>query len=82
MSICRQYSRRLLSTKVVNDIFDLYSSLSVVIGCTASAPDGSSPRGYSQKKLGIGSKYIVFPSSRYVILVLIRRVRVKRSQWL
>jgi hypothetical protein len=46
-----------------------------------SAPNGSSPRGYSQKKLGIGSKYIVFQSSNYIILVLIRRVGVKRSQW-
>jgi hypothetical protein len=81
MSICRQYSQILLSTKVVDDIFDLYSTLSVVIGCTTSAPDGSSPRGYSRHFLDIGSKYIVFPSSSYVILVLIRRVRIKRSQW-
>jgi hypothetical protein len=71
----------LLSTKVVDDIFDLYSTLSIVIGCTTSDPDGSSPRGYSQKISGIGSKDIVFPSSSYVILVLIRWVRVKRSQW-
>jgi hypothetical protein len=81
MSICRQYSRRLLSTKVVDDIFDLFSTLSVVIGCTTSAPDGSSPRGYIRHFSDIGSKYIVFPSSSYVILVLIHRVRIKRSQW-
>jgi hypothetical protein len=28
------------------------------VGCTTSAPDGSSPRGYSQKILGIGSKVL------------------------
>jgi hypothetical protein len=33
------------------------SNLSITIRCMTSAPDGSSPRGYSQKKSGIGSKY-------------------------
>jgi hypothetical protein len=71
MSFYQQCSQRLLSTKVVDYTFDFYSTLSAVIGCTTSAPDGSSPRGYSQIFSGIGSKYIVFSSASYVILVLI-----------
>jgi hypothetical protein len=43
--------------KVVDYAFDFSLMLSIIMGCTTSAPDGSSPRGYSQKKLGIGSKY-------------------------
>jgi hypothetical protein len=43
--------------KVVDYAFDFSSMLSIVIGCTTSAPDGSSPRGYSQKISGMGSKY-------------------------
>jgi hypothetical protein len=43
--------------KVVHYAFNFSSSLSIIIGCTTSAPDGSSPRGYSQKNSGIGSKY-------------------------
>jgi hypothetical protein len=39
----------LLSTSVFKLLF-------VFIGCATSAPDGSSPRGYSQKFSGIGSK--------------------------
>jgi hypothetical protein len=33
--------------KVVDFTFDYFSMLSIIIGCTTSAPDGSSPRGYS-----------------------------------
>jgi hypothetical protein len=43
--------------KVIDCAFYFSSNLSVIIGCTTSAPDGSSPRGYSQKKSGIDSKY-------------------------
>jgi hypothetical protein len=43
--------------KVVDYAFDFSSMLSIIIGCMTSAPDGSSPRGYSQKNSGIGSKY-------------------------
>jgi hypothetical protein len=42
--------------KVVDYAFDFSSMLSIIIGCTTSAPDGSSPRGYSQKNSGIGKK--------------------------
>jgi hypothetical protein len=35
----------------------IFKLLFVFIGCTASALDGSSPRGYSRKFSGIGSKY-------------------------
>jgi hypothetical protein len=45
--------------KVVDYAFDFSSMLSVIIGCTTSAPDGSSPRGYSRNFSGIGSRYIV-----------------------
>jgi hypothetical protein len=47
------YCRR----KVVDYAFDFSSSLPIIIGCTTSAPDGSSPRGYSRNFSGIGSKY-------------------------
>jgi hypothetical protein len=43
--------------KVVDFAFDYFSMLSIIIGCMTSGPDGSSPRGYSQKNSGIGSKY-------------------------
>jgi hypothetical protein len=43
--------------KVVNFAFDYFSMLSIIIGCTTSAPDGSSLRGYSRNFSGIGSKY-------------------------
>jgi hypothetical protein len=44
--------------KVVNYAFGFSSMLPIIIGCTTSAPDGSSPRGYSQIFSGIGPKYI------------------------
>jgi hypothetical protein len=43
--------------KVVDFAFDFSSMLSIIIGCTTSAPDGSSTRGYSRNFSGIGSKY-------------------------
>jgi hypothetical protein len=43
--------------KVIDCAFDFSSMLPITIGCTTSAPNGSSPRGYSQKNSGIGSKY-------------------------
>jgi hypothetical protein len=36
--------------------FPSFSCQLLSIGCATSAPDGSSPRGYSQKNSGIGSK--------------------------
>jgi hypothetical protein len=41
----------------------VFKLLFVFIGCAASAPDGSSPRGYSQKFSGIGSKNIILSPS-------------------
>jgi hypothetical protein len=43
--------------KLVDSSFDFSSMLSIITGCTTSAPNGSSPRGYSRFFLGIGSKY-------------------------
>jgi hypothetical protein len=36
----------------------LESDISIFIGCTTSAPDGSSPRGYSQIFLSIASEVL------------------------
>jgi hypothetical protein len=43
--------------KVVDYVFDFSSMLSIIIGCTTSAPDGSILRGYNRIFLGIGLKY-------------------------
>jgi hypothetical protein len=40
--------------KVVDFAFEYFSMLSIIIGCTTSAPDGSSSQGYSRNFLGIG----------------------------
>jgi hypothetical protein len=53
--------------KVVDYAFDFSSILSIIIGCTTSAPDGSIPRGYSRNFSDIGSKYT------YCLLILLLR---------
>jgi hypothetical protein len=53
-------------------LFYFSSNLSITIGCTTSAPDGSSPRGYSRNFSGIGSKYTYCASKFYPIIVLAR----------
>jgi hypothetical protein len=47
----------------VNDSPDKKSIFSIFIGCTTSAPDGSSPRGYRRIFLSIGSKILSSLSS-------------------
>jgi hypothetical protein len=64
--------------KVVNYAFDCPSSLSIIIGCTTSAPNGSSPRGYSQKNLGIGSKY-TYCRLNFSPLILLARFALRCS---
>jgi hypothetical protein len=51
----------LLSTPVFKLLF-------VFIGFVASAPDGSSPRGYSRKFSGIGSKYNIVALPPAIVL--------------
>jgi hypothetical protein len=43
----------------------------IIIGCTTSAPDGSSPRGYSQKFSSIGSSILSSHPSNFINLVLL-----------
>jgi hypothetical protein len=56
----------------VDDSLDKKSIFSIFIGCTISAPDGSSPRGYSRIFSSIGSKDIVFSSFLLLLLLLLR----------
>jgi hypothetical protein len=54
-----------------------------IVGCALSAPDGSSPRGYSRKKTfsSIGSNYSVIhhTSTRDTLITSCRRIRVHHS---
>jgi hypothetical protein len=54
---CRHEVEDYCRWMVVDYACDFPSMLSIIIGCTTSAPDGSSPRGYSRNFSGIGSKY-------------------------
>jgi hypothetical protein len=54
-----------------------------IVGCALSAPDGSSPRGYSRKNIfsSIGSKYSVIhhTSTRDTLITSCRRIHVHHS---
>jgi hypothetical protein len=64
------FCRHEVDEKVVDYACNFPSMVSIIIGCTTSAPDGSSPRGYSRNFSGIGSKYTYyrrnFPSAIFL----------------
>jgi hypothetical protein len=64
---------------VVNDSPNKLSIFSIIIGCTTSALDGSSPRGYSRKFSNIGSKILPSFLFSFFYLLLFHRVRDQRS---